>query len=66
MWINLVSVYISIIVDGVRTLYDSGLVHWLSHPLLNKIAIKETENLLPVTCIKQSNCISIDCPFESV
>ena len=48
MWINLVSVYISIIVDGVRTLYDSGLVHWLSHPLLNKIAIKETENLLPV------------------
>lgn len=51
MWINLVSVYIIIvlyIVDGVRTLYDSGLVRWLSHPLLNKIAIKETENLLPV------------------
>ena len=48
MWINLVSVYISIIVDGVRTLYDSGLVHGLSHPLLNKIAIKETENLLLV------------------
>ena len=53
MWINLVSVYIIIVlyfifVDGVRTLYDSGLVRWLSHPLLNKIAIKETENLLPV------------------
>ena len=53
MWINLVSVYIYIIIvlycfGGVRTLYDSGLVRWLSHPLLNKIAIKETENLLPV------------------
>lgn len=34
--------------------------------LLEK-AIKETENLLPVlklTIMKQSNCISIECPFE--